>query len=39
MFRKNRFGDNGAQTARPWQPQNSRNQMDYEKKQMAHDQS
>jgi hypothetical protein len=39
MFGKNRFDDNGAQTARPKEPQNSRDQMDYENKQMVHEQS
>jgi hypothetical protein len=38
MFGKNRFCDNGAQAARPKQPQKSRDQMDYENKQMAHEQ-
>ena len=31
MFGKNRFGDNRAQTAKPKQPQNSRDQMFDEK--------
>ena len=38
MFGENGFCDNGAQTPRPKQPQKSRDQMDYENKQMAHKQ-
>jgi len=39
MFGKNRFGDNGAQTAGPRYPQHSREQVDYEDEQMMREQS